>query len=61
MSDIVGKNEPLHVVICNSCVHHIRGRICKAFAEIPIEIGLGKNDHSKPLENQANELVYQKK
>ena len=61
MSDIVGKNEPLQVVICNSCIHHIKGIKCKAFAVIPDAIIFGTDNHSKPLENQANEFVYQKK
>lgn len=59
MSAIIEKNIPLMVVICNNCTHHIKGIKCKAFAIIPDEIIFGKNDHSKPLADQGNELVYQ--
>ena len=48
--------------ICEDCVHQITdkpGAICEAFPEgIPDEILTGINDHSKPLEEQKNELVF---
>lgn len=47
--------------ICNTCIHHIDGLTCMAFDEIPDSILFGKNKHSKPLKNQKNQLVYQKK
>jgi hypothetical protein len=61
MSDIIGKNEPLQKVICNSCENHIIYDKCKAFDKIPDEIIFGKNDHSKPLEGQKNNVVYEPK
>jgi len=47
--------------ICNTCVHHVEGLTCKAFDVIPDSILFGDNNHSKPLKNQKNKLVYEKK
>jgi hypothetical protein len=47
--------------ICNTCVHHIDGLTCKAFDVIPDSILFGENNHSRPLKNQQNNLVYEKK
>jgi len=34
---------------------------CKAFPDgIPDEIAYGKDKHSKPLEDQTNDIVYEK-
>lgn len=45
--------------ICNNCVHHISGLQCKAFDRIPDAIISGDNDHSQPLQDQENDLVFQ--
>jgi len=49
---------------CLNCKHfnkdETNGIICKAFEKgIPNEILLGKNDHSKPLDFQENEIVFE--
>jgi hypothetical protein len=48
--------------ICMSCVHFrpISGG-CDAFPDgIPDEILIGDNNHSKPLEGQANDVVFKR-
>ena len=49
--------------ICFLCIHYnIEDAICDAFPnEIPDEISGGDNDHSKPLPNQGNNIVFQAK
>ena len=49
--------------ICFSCKHYnIDKAVCDAFSfEIPDEIYVGDNDHSKPLPNQGNDIVFEKK
>ena len=63
MSDIIGHNEPLVKVACNICKHYNREDwkhfSCKAFEDIPKEILRGKNDHSKPLPGQKNNIVFE--
>ena len=48
--------------ICSSCKWEVNdkpGAYCKAFPDgIPDEILLGDNDHSEPLPEQKNDLVY---
>ncbi len=65
MSDIIGKNEPLVKIACNYCLHYHRANMagfsCDAFKAIPREILTGKNDHSKPLPEQNNKIVYEPK
>jgi len=34
---------------------------CKAFNKIPNEILLGKNKHTKPLKEQKNKIVFERK
>jgi hypothetical protein len=49
-------------LICISCKHHIKNRFCEAFPDkegIPEEISNGKNDHSKPLKDQENDIVFE--
>ena len=48
--------------ICFSCKHfNVEESSCKAFGmNIPIEILNGDNDHSKPLEGQKNNIVYER-
>lgn len=45
--------------ICNKCKNHIDGLTCRAFIIIPDEIIFGKNNHSKPLPNQDNDIVFE--
>lgn len=45
--------------ICNTCKNHINGIKCRAFDSIPDEILFGKNDHSKPLKEQSNDIVFE--
>lgn len=60
MSDIIVDYNPFYSPICNKCVHFKPRTIsCKAFPKrIPNEILDGDNDHSKPLPNQGNDLVF---
>ncbi len=47
-------------VLCINCRFYIGKSKCKAFTKkIPPEILEGKNDHSKPLPNQDNEIVFE--
>lgn len=47
--------------ICNKCVNYISGEKCVAFEFIPDLILLGKNNHSKPLDGQKNNIVFKLK
>lgn len=48
-------------LICSDCIHFRRfDGGCDAFPDgIPDEIVLGLNDHSKPLEFQTNNIVFE--
>lgn len=48
-------------LICISCIHYnIEKNNCKAFkVEIPYDVYVGLNDHSKPLEGQDNNIVFE--
>lgn len=65
MSNIIGRNEPLNKVVCNSCRFYERNNFdkftCKAFDVIPDEILSGFNKHSKPLPGQKNNIVFEPK
>jgi len=47
--------------ICFKCKHFdINTSTCEAFkGDIPDEILEGDNDHSKPLPNQGNDIVFE--
>jgi hypothetical protein len=47
--------------ICFKCKNFdINTSTCKAFpTEIPMEILNGENDHSEPLPNQNNDIVFE--
>jgi hypothetical protein len=48
-------------VICFNCKNYLKKATCKAFPNgIPEEILLGRNDHSKPLPDQKNTIVFEK-
>lgn len=63
MSDIIGHNEPLVKIACNSCEHFnfedFKTASCTAFKNIPNEILRGKNMHTKPLKEQKNNIVFE--
>jgi hypothetical protein len=45
---------------CLSCKNYIDNNICSAFAYgIPEEILTGENDHSEPLPDQDNDIVFE--
>lgn len=49
-------------IICLQCknLNTQKGLTCLAFPEqIPPEIILGDNDHSKPLPDQGNDIVFE--
>ena len=58
MSEIIAPKMTFSTPICNKCKNHISGLKCKAFIQIPDEIINGLNDHSKPLINQKNDIVF---
>ena len=49
--------------ICFDCKHFdIEKSTCAAFPnQIPDEILSGENDHSKPLQEQGNKIVFERK
>ena len=49
--------------ICIRCKHYsLEKGTCSAFpVEIPDEIYLGDNNHSKPLPKQGNKIVFKEK
>ena len=63
MSDIIGNNEPLVEIACRTCKHYHRNNSnvfsCNAFFEIPDIILLGENDHTSPLPDQGNDIVFE--
>jgi hypothetical protein len=49
-------------LICSNCIHfNDFSEGCDAFKNgIPNEILIGENDHSKPLPEQDNNIVFEK-
>lgn len=49
--------------ICLRCKHYDKDKgTCSAFPkEIPDEIYLGDNNHSKPLPKQGNKIVFEER
>ena len=45
--------------ICNGCKNYISGEKCKAFNFIPDLILLWENNHSKPLDGQENDIIFE--
>jgi hypothetical protein len=46
--------------LCISCKYYEGAFFCKAFPkEIPQQILTGENDHTKPLPNQKNDIVFE--
>lgn len=58
MSSLKNNDVP-NVPICNMCKNHFNGLKCKAFEIIPDEIIFGDNDHTKPLPNQKNDIIFE--
>lgn len=50
-------------LICLQCKNYVvKENTCKAFeTEIPYEIYVGLNDHSEPLPDQKNDIVFEAK
>lgn len=48
--------------LCLNCKNYLADLSCLAFpVRIPEEILIGGNDHKKPLPNQGNKIVFEKK
>ena len=58
MSEITTNKNTFSEPVCVYCKHHIFGAMCKAFDRIPNEILTGENDHSKPLKDQGNDIIF---
>ena len=55
----VGSAEEIYSPRCNQCKYRTKGILCKAFPKgIPDEILTGKNNHTKPLPEQKNDIVF---
>lgn len=46
-------------LICLFCKNYNWDGTCNAFTKIPLEISTGFNNHSKPLPNQENDIVFE--
>ena len=48
---------------CQLCKHYydFGFAMCEAFQEIPKDILLGENDHTKPVKGQKNKIVFEQK
>ena len=44
---------------CINCKNYLGDLSCMAFDKIPDKILLGENDHSKPLPEQDNNIVFE--
>lgn len=48
------------ILNCSNCKNYLGDNTCLAFPDgIPDEILNGDNDHSKPLPNQDNDIVFE--
>ena len=45
--------------ICNNCKNKLENLSCKAFETIPDSILFGENNHSKIIEGQKGEYVFE--
>jgi hypothetical protein len=59
MSEIVSKKNTFTFPVCNKCKHYEGGGKCSAFNSIPKEILIGDNNHSEPLPDQDNDIVFE--
>ena len=51
----------INEVVCFGCKNLIKYPKCKAFIKIPQLIRDGENDHSEPLPEQDNDIVFEEK
>ena len=50
----------INIIVCFNCKNYINNLTCAAFPiEIPEEILKGDNDHSKPLPEQENNIIFE--
>jgi len=50
----------MEIILCQNCKNYFGDLKCQAFSDrIPNEILLGENDHSKPLPDQKNDIVFE--
>ncbi len=50
----------MEIILCNICKNYMGDLTCQAFPDgIPDEILSGNNDHSKPLPEQGNDIVFE--
>jgi len=62
MTSFSDNNNIAKQPICKDCLNYKKDLKCSAFIDgIPDVIAFGKNDHSKPLKNQGNKIVFEKK
>ena len=59
MSKISENKDSFSFPSCNSCKDKLKGLTCQAFKKIPVEILTGENNHSKPLKDQKNDIVFE--
>lgn len=59
---IIDKKSPFDFLSsCSNCKNKYKNEPgCKAFDVIPNEILSGENKHTKPLEDQSNDIVFEK-
>ena len=61
MSEIVSDKSTFNYPICNKCKNKLDGIRCFAFNTIPDIILTGKNNHSIPLPEQTNDVIFEEK
>lgn len=50
----------MEITLCNICKNYLGDLTCQAFPQgIPEEILNGENDHTKPLKEQLNDIVFE--
>lgn len=53
-------NNSQKITVCINCKNYLNDLTCKAFPNgIPNEILNTSNDHSKPLPDQQNDIVFE--
>jgi hypothetical protein len=52
----------MEIILCQNCKYYFGELKCMAFPDrIPDEILKGDNDHSKPLPDQGDDIVFENK
>jgi hypothetical protein len=50
----------IKIIVCFNCKNYIKDFKCMAFLDgIPEEILVGENDHTEPLPEQENNIVFE--